>query len=631
MDFDAITLRCILEELQRELAGGLIRQVYQGRPEPDLEPELEWLTLHFWLKGRGERVLFIGLTPKPRLHLTEVELPHPAQPPSFAMLLRKHLKGGTLQAMDQPGLERLVYLRVRRGEGEYALALELFGQGNAVLLRQGETQEREILGALRPRPKGSERALLPHRSYQPPPPQGQGQGKGKGKLPLEDLPLSPAGFERLLAEAGEQSCWQLIQRGIEGLSPRFAREVALRAGVDPEKAAPALTPEERAGLFAQLRELAAAIAASRWEPVIYYASDADAQAQAQGQGQAQAQGGGQGQPVDCAPFPLKLYELQGLRGERRASLSLACDELLRWELEGGRLLRRREGLLREVRRALKRAERALERVQEDLAKARDHERYRRMGDLILANLALLERGQREAELPDPEGGPPERVALDPRLSPVENAQRLYERSKKLKRALGKLQARRAELEEELAYLEEAERLLEEAETPQELEELELELAAEGYLQLRLQREQEGARRERGRERSKPREFLIGGYRVLVGRSGRQNDRLIREAGREDLWLHARGLPGAHVVIKAQGRRGEVPQEVLRKAAELAAYYSKGRGSSKVEVTYTKVKYLRKPKGARPGAVLISHEEGTLLVAPQAAELLGGKNKLMKLR
>jgi len=597
MNFDAIALRCILEELQRELlpvgGGGQIRRVYQCRPEPDLE--LEWLTLHLWLKGKGERVLFIGLAPQPRLHLTEVELPHPAQPPSFAMLLRKHLKGGVLRAIDQPGLERLVYLRVRRGEAEseYALAVELFGRGNVVLLRRGE--EREVLGALRPGPKGGERtrALLPHTSYQPPPPQG--------KLPLEGL--TPAEFERLLAEAGgERSCWQAIQRGIEGLSPRFAKEVAHRAGVDPEKAALALTPEERAGLLTQLQELAAAVAASRWEPLVYYDS--------------------QGQPVDCAPLPLKLYELQGLRGERRATLSSACDELLRWELEGGRLLRRREGLLRALRRAIKRAERALVRVREDLAEAEGHERYRKLGDLILVNLSLLERGQREAELPDPEGGPPIRVALDPRLSPVENAQRFYERSKKLRRALGKLRARQAELEEELAHLKEMERLLEEAETPRELEELELELAAEGYLQLQLPREEAQLRRER--EPSRPREFLIGGYRVLVGRSGRQNDQLIREAAREDLWLHARGLPGAHVVIKTQGqgrgRRGEVPQEVLRKAAELAAYYSKGRGSSKVEVTYTRVKYLRKPKGARPGAVLVSHEEGTLLVAPRAEEI-----------
>ncbi|MFN4219156.1 MAG: NFACT RNA binding domain-containing protein, partial [Candidatus Bipolaricaulia bacterium] len=112
----------------------------------------------------------------------------------------------------------------------------------------------------------------------------------------------------------------------------------------------------------------------------------------------------------------------------------------------------------------------------------------------------------------------------------------------------------------------------------------------------------------------PREFVIKGYRVFVGRSSRQNDELVRRASREDYWLHARERPGAHVIIKNPNQR-EIPREVLEQAAQLAAYYSKGRDAKKVPVSYTRVKYLR--KGGRPGLVFVTQEEGTLMVVPRA--------------
>ncbi|MFQ6117058.1 MAG: NFACT family protein, partial [Candidatus Bipolaricaulia bacterium] len=355
-------------------------------------------------------------------------------------------------------------------------------------------------------------------------------------------------------------------------------------GLEPEGAV-LLGKEGLKRLWHEFEELFAQVEAGRFEPVIYFDGD---------------------RPVDVAPFPLKLYG--DLQGERRESLFQALDEYFGQERS---LNTERERLLKGVRLALKRRERARERVREDLTKAEGYERYRRLGDLVLANLDRLKPGQREAELLDPVSGEAERVALDPKLTPTENAQALYRRYKKLKRGLEKLRAREGELAKEIEYLQGLELGLEQADGSEDLHELEVELEAGGY----IKRE----KRRRPPVPAGPREFLIEGYKILVGRSGRQNDRLIREAKGEDLWLHARGMPGAHVVIKTGGRPGEVPEGVLERAARLAAYYSKGRGSGKVPVAFTRVKYLRRPKGAKPGLVLVQREEGTLLVPPEPEE------------
>lgn len=552
MNLDGISLSCLRHELQ-ELIGALVRQIYQ--PQPEL------LTLELW---KGEELSLLISPAEGRLHLTAQSFANPAQAPAFAMLLRKYLKGGTIAAVEQPGLERLIRLVIHRGDAEYSLICELFGRGNIILAEDGK-----ILGGLHQ--SGGVRPVLPHQQYLPPSSQGK----------LDPCSLNKEAFLRLL-QGGEGQLWQVLTRGVEGLGPRSARELALRAELGPESPISQVDAEGQDRLWQELGALLARVKDGRSEPMIYYDGE---------------------RPVDVAPFPLRFYD--GLRAEQQASLSQALDEYFSARGAQASFSSEQARLLRLVREELKRLIRAMARVREDHKKAQDYERYRRWGDLVLANLARLEPGQREAELPDPRSGQMERLTLDPQLSPAENAQAFYNRYKKLKRGLEKLRERGEELQEEVEHLQVLELGLEQAEGPEDLQELAQELEAAGY----LKEEEAEPRAPAG-----PREFHFAGFRVLVGRSGRENDLLVREAHREDLWLHARGLPGAHVLIKSGGRK--VPPAVLERAARLAAYYSKGRTARKVEVTYTEVKYLRKPKGAKPGAVLLQHEEGTLLVPPE---------------
>jgi predicted ribosome quality control (RQC) complex YloA/Tae2 family protein len=425
MNLDGVTLRCLRHELQG-IVGGTVRQIYQ--------PERELLSVHLW---KGEELTLLIAPSEGRVHLTEQSFLNPAQPSAFAMLLRKYLKGGIIAKVEQPGLERVLKFSIQRGDAEYGLICELFGRGNVILTKDGE-----ILGGLRQ--GGGKRPVLPHRPYHPPPSQGK----------LDPFSLSERDLLKLLqGEKGE--VWQVLLRNIDGIGPRLARELALRAGLEPEGAVP-LREEELRHLWDKLRKLFAKVQEGRFEPMIYYNNGA--------------------RPGDVAPFSLKLYE--GLQGERRESLSQALDEYFGREQS---LAAERERLLKKVRAHIKRLERARERVREDLAEAQSYERYRRLGDLVLANLDRLERSQREAELLDPASGRAEKVVLDPKLTPTENAQAFYKRYKKLKRGAEKLRAREEELAEEMEYLQELELGLEQAEGIGELRELAEELEAGGYI------------------------------------------------------------------------------------------------------------------------------------------------------
>ncbi|MEM4414302.1 MAG: NFACT family protein, partial [Candidatus Caldarchaeum sp.] len=354
-----------------------------------------------------------------------------------------------------------------------------------------------------------------------------------------------------------------------------------RAGLDPAQSVSTLTAEQCAALWNATRQLCESVREAP-SPCLYFDGD---------------------HIVDIAPVPLKLYA--GLHCESRATLSEAFDEFVRRAPEQSGFAHEQRRLGEIVRGHCSKVRKALERVTKDLQGAKEYEQLRHEGELLLAHLSQVQKGMSEVELEDFDGTR-KRIKLDPALDPVENAQQKFERYKKLKRAQEKLAARCEELHQELEYLESTENSIEQAESDAELAEIREELGAAGYLPREPQSKESA-------QALGPREFVIKGYRVWVGRSSKQNDELVRRAAREDYWLHVRDRPGSHVIIKNPTQR-EIPREVLEQAAQLAAYYSKGRDAKKVPVSYTRVKYLR--KGGRPGLVFVTQEEGTLMVAPK---------------
>jgi predicted ribosome quality control (RQC) complex YloA/Tae2 family protein len=239
------------------------------------------------------------------------------------------------------------------------------------------------------------------------------------------------------------------------------------------------------------------------------------------------------------------------------------------------------------------------------------EEYRRHGDLILANLKNLRTGMERSDLTGFDGQIVS-VTLDPTRSPSRNAEQYFKKYKKAKAGRDIIAGLLQKATEEVSYFGSLLVRLDRMDNAEELIEIRSELEAKGY----------GGPKKTARKKSQPgpassafKKIKFKGWEILVGRSAAGNDFLTMKLARpDDLWLHADGMPGSHVLVR-NPNAGDIPPAVLVKAAALAAFHSKGKHAGKVPVTYSRAGLIKKPKGAKPGLVTL-RERKTLMVKPE---------------
>ena len=248
----------------------------------------------------------------------------------------------------------------------------------------------------------------------------------------------------------------------------------------------------------------------------------------------------------------------------------------------------------------------------DLNSAGKADEYRKAGDLVLANLHTISAGSSSADLAGYDGNTVS-VSLDPKHSPAWNAESYFKRYKKAKSGRDIITSRlkQTEIEQEQLYA-----LMSELEQAGDLDDLQC---------IRTELEQQWYDRKRNVKGKAPaaspalplKKVEFQGWDILVGKNAAGNDYLSTKIARaEDLWLHAEGLPGSHVLVRNPEKR-DIPQAVFLKAAALAAFYSKGKNAEKVSVTYTQAGLVRKPKGAKPGLVTLAGRK-SIMVKPEDA-------------
>ena len=555
--FDSLALAAVAGEI-RACAGARFAGVRQ--PTPD--------TVVVGLAaGRTVRHLLCCIHPQwsrihfaPRPEATERLSP-------FGMLIRSRLVEAHLSLVEQPPFNRVVRLGFAALEGRVWFIAEVMGRHSNLIL----TDDRVVLGALKvvSGQMSPRRPVLPGRPYLAPP----------ADRPTPDT-LDLDGVRGIL-----QSPLPLARRlsqTLLGVSPTLAGEIAIRADLDPQ--APAAAAAESAeSLLRVVREISGALAEGDFTPTLY--TDGT-------------------RLTAFAPFPMRVFDRFTARPT--GTMSEAVDRFFRETAGAAPLEERRKPLAATVSAALRKREAALAENRRALAEASAAERYRVMGDLILTYAREAKPRAAAFRVPDhTAGGAEVEIALDPALTPSENAQLYFRRYAKARAAARAIPARIGRLEAEARTLRDALVQIESAGAPDDLWEIQADLAAAGI----------AGRRPRGRPpgRTGPRRYgTSDGATIMVGRSARENDRItFREAGPDDLWFHARGLAGAHVILKSGGAPTEAS---VRAAAQAAAFYSEGRHSGQVAVDYVARKHVRKPRGAAPGAVTYS-EEQTLRVAP----------------
>jgi predicted ribosome quality control (RQC) complex YloA/Tae2 family protein len=262
-----------------------------------------------------------------------------------------------------------------------------------------------------------------------------------------------------------------------------------------------------------------------------------------------------------------------------------------------------QSLAAHLRKKLKKQRLLLEKIEKDRKGVEEPALLRRRGELLLAGLSHAKKIDGDVLVPDPydSEGALVRVPVDPRRDLVQNADRYFERSRRMERSIQKLETRIAQLTDELRHLETLELALENAVDLADLMALSDEMEAEGIVRRADTGSVKGAIEPLG-----PRRLLgVDECEILVGRSARSNEQLTFEMAKaDDLWFHSSGVAGAHVVLRLPPGR-IANDEQIRQAAAVAAYYSKARSSTSVEVLYTLRKHVRKIRKAPSGTVRVS--------------------------
>ncbi|MGE5678554.1 MAG: NFACT family protein [Pseudomonadota bacterium] len=575
MPFDGSVVNSIVQELGSKLINGKIDKVYQTEKDELLITVRSYKDTY--------RLLLSASSTYPRVHLTDENKSNPAVPPSFCMLLRKHLLGGRIVAVRQPEFERIIEIDIdsfdEMGYSTHkALLTEIMGRHSNIIFIDKETNK--IIDSIKriSFEISSVREILPGGFYEYPP-------SGDKTNPLSATGESFLGG--ITSLAGSIKAEKYIMNSYNGISPIIAREICLNAGIDSDTDLKQCDAELLKELYNAFSKFQEAVSKADFHPNIVYKD---------------------GKASDFSCFRLNIYKDN--EDQDYESISETVERFYHEKDSKDRIKQKSGDIHKIISNRLDRCYKKLEILSGELQEASDSEKYKIYGDLIMSNIYYLQKGEEKARLQNyysPQGEYVE-IPLDTRLSPASNAQKYYKHYNKSKTAVTKINAQIEDNKQEIMYLETQLDNLDKCTEELELEEIRNELAEQGYAK---SRKTAGNKKTKA---SKPMHFIsAAGFEIYVGKNNVQNDYLtLKLAVNQDLWFHTKDIPGSHVIVKTDGK--EVDDATLLEAANLAAFYSKGKMSSKVPVDYTRRKNVKKPNGAKPGMVIYENNQ-TIYITP----------------
>lgn len=561
MAFDACMMRCVLDELSSAMPEARIEKV--------LGPRNDEIDMQLHSGKRSARLVFNVGPNAPRLQLSERAKENPKTPPNFCMLLRKYFTGARIVSVEQPHFDRIArigvscYDEMGFRELKYIIC-EIMGKyANLIVL----DSEDKVLAALKviDFAASTVRQVLPGLKYQVPAMQEK----------LHPLTLDRAAFfEKLSAFPAERTGEKFITSTYSGIATQIAHELVYRATGDVDVP---LCNIDTEGFYSVFEEWQRLLINRDYTPTLVIDS--------------------QGKPNDYSYMDI-TYLGDSMKKLHYESFSELLDAYFEERDRLEHINQRARDITTLLNNAVARTEKKLGIQRAALIDSERGEEYKKLGDLITANLYRLERGMDSFTATDyyDESCPEIEIKLDPRLYPSQNAQKMYKQYNKCKTAKVVLTEQISIWERELSYLSSVRDALSRAECEQDVLEIRDELYRSGY-----------ASRLRGYKPDKqkkiaPKQFLTtDGKTVLVGRNNTQNDYLtFKLSDKGDIWFHVKDMPGSHVILVTEGE--EPTDRDYTEAAELAAYHSTATGEG-VEVDYTRVKNVKKPQGSKPGYVI----------------------------
>lgn len=543
MAFDGITVASIVHELNKYLIGGRIYKIAQ--------PEKDELLLTVKNEGNSYRLMVSANASLPLIYLTEENKVSPAVAPAFTMLLRKHIQNGRIISISQPGLERIIVFEIEHLDemGDVCrkrLVVELMGKYSNIIF----TDDKDVILDSIKRVNAmtsSVREVLPGLKYFVPMQEGK----------MNPLETDRQSFEEVVAAHPEDPA-KAIYMSYVGISPMIAGEIAY----------------DESSSYEAFAEVMRRVKDGDYEPQTLYEN---------------------GTVRDFSMVPVCSYaEENRHRYDSPSELLIAFYR----EKEVTTRSRQKSADLRKIAQTI--LERDVKKYDLQLKQLKDTEKmekYRVYGELLHTYGYAATPGDKSITVNNYYTGEDITIPLDEQLSAMDNAKKYFDRYGKLKRTKEALETLTIEVKEEIDHLESILSALDFAVKEEDLNEIKEEMTECGYIRRKATK---GAKQ---RFKSKPYHYVSSdGFHIYVGKNNYQNEELtFKFANGGDWWFHAKGIPGSHVVVKCEG--AELPDRTFEEAARLAAHYSKGNGSDKVEVDYLRRKDVKKPNGSKPGFVV----------------------------
>ena len=569
MSFDSLALRHVVHDLRAALLHGSIRHVVQLDATSIAVKITKAGMTHFLMMSAHAR--------HARTHL--IDRPPAGQKQSyFADFLMTHIGRGTISEIEQLGWDRVLKITIKPSSDvqiesqSRVLIGEFMGKHSNIILTDESTGK--ILQSIKhvDETLSRHREILPGVTYTPPPRQSK----------LDPLKLDYEAFATLV-ESNSEVGWRCLFNQIDGLSPTLAKELLARAD----------KPNCAEKLWAAYKEIGAYFNPSHGNPIVLV------------------------NPKDhndpVAVSPLILHQFHGMEILEFNTMSEAMSSFYEMIDTKETIQSKRHALRQVLERLLDVVDRRIVRLNQDLADAEQAEDYRIKGELLTGNLHRIQRGTTSIETQNyyTPGLNKVEIALDPKLSPSENAQGYFKKYTKAKRGRSVINQLIAESCAEQKVLQSYVSDVQEAETGDKLDSIHEEFVKKGW----IKESKNGRSKQQTAIGAFQKYTSPDGFQIYVGRNSKENDLLLRRiASGRDMWLHTKQIRGSHVLIRNPENKPGIPMPTLLQAAKIAAFFSKGKHASHVPVDYTWAKYVVKPKGSVPGYVHYSREK-TLYVEP----------------
>lgn len=558
MALDGIVISAMVQELKSCILGGRISKIAQ--PEPDE------LMLTIKNERKNYHLLISAGASLPLIYFTETNKPGPLTAPNFCMLLRKHISGGKILDVRQPGLERIIHFDIEHlnelGDVcQKTLTVEIMGKHSNIIFCSPDGTIIDSIKHISSQ-VSSVREVLPGRRYFIPDTQSK---LDPFSVTLDAFTQAVSGKPMPLAKA--------IYTTFTGISPLIAEELCHRASLESARSANSFSENELLHLFRQFELLIDSVKEHEFTPCIFTRGS---------------------EPVEFSVLPLTMYS--DLPGTPCKSVSEMLETYYAAKNTITRIRQKSVDLRKIVQTSLDRERKKYDLQQKQLKDTEKRDKYRVYGELINTYGYGLEPGVKKFTALNYYTNEEVTIPLDETLTPQENAKKYFDKYSKQKRTYEHLSGLIHETEDEISHLESISTALDIALSEEDLVQIKEELVQYGYI-----RRHAGAKRVK--ITSKPFHYISSdGFHIYVGKNNYQNEELtFKFATGNDWWFHAKGAPGSHVIVKANNEMP--PDSTFEEAARLAAYYSKNRAAEKVEIDYVEKKHVKKVNGAKPGFVI----------------------------